>query len=145
MPNAEYQIVTLERALRRHGVVCRTRSNRGSVRIDLLWKRPRVKRNMRPFGSAMPLALMRDLAGKGFAPVNDVPIDGLFKSGIVAAPFASDAPDAAALARAVDSQNPIGSWHGRRQPGIRHRGQAKCLGGLTAVPGLGSRNPGYAC
>jgi hypothetical protein len=101
MPDAEYQIVTLKRALGRHGVVCRVRSERDGVRVDVFWMPPRVKRNMRPFISATPLALMRDLTGKGFAPLNEVPIDGLFKSGIVAASFVSNATEAAILARAV--------------------------------------------
>ena len=101
MPDAEYQIVTLKRALARHGVVCRMRGEDGSVRVDVFWLPPRIKRSMRPFTSAMPLALMKQLTGQGFAPVNEVPIDGLFKSGIVAASFASDATEAATLARAV--------------------------------------------
>jgi hypothetical protein len=101
MPDAEYQIVTLKRAIARHGVVCRMRSDRGSVRVDLFWRPPRVSRNKRPFMSAMPLALLRDLIGKGFAPINEVPIDGLFHTGIVAASFASEADEAATVARAV--------------------------------------------
>jgi hypothetical protein len=101
MAHAEYQIVTLKRALGRHGVVCRMRADCRGVRVDIYWQPPRVKRNMRPFVSAMPLALMQDLTGKGFAPVNNVPIDGLFKNGIVAASFASDATEAAILARSV--------------------------------------------
>jgi hypothetical protein len=101
MPDAEYQIVTLKRAVARHGVVCRTRTNRGSARVDVFWRPPRVKRNMRPFTSAMPLPLIRDLQRNGFTPVNGVPISGLFEHGIVAASFASDARDAAQLARAV--------------------------------------------
>jgi hypothetical protein len=109
MPDAEYQIVTLKRALARHGVVCRLRSERGNVRVDVFWMPPRVKRNMRPFISAMPLALMKQLTGSGFAPVNEVPIDGLFRSGIVAASFASDATDAATLARAVIESHGLGN------------------------------------
>jgi hypothetical protein len=101
MPDAEYQIVTLKRAVARHGVVCRMRSDRGRVRVDIFWRPPRIRRSMRPFTSAMPLALMRDLTGKGFAAVDDMPIDGLFKTGIVAASFASDATEAATLARGV--------------------------------------------
>jgi hypothetical protein len=101
MARAEYQLVTLKRALDRHGVVCRMRADRDSVRVDLFWRPPRVKRNMRPFLSAVPLALMKDLTGKGFAPVNEVPIDGLFKNRIVAASFASSATEAATLARAI--------------------------------------------
>src|ERR1700739_594336 len=101
MADAEYQIVTLKRAVARHGVVCRMRTDRDSVRVDVFWRPPRVRRNMRPFVSALPLTLMTDLSGKNFAPLNEVPIDGLFKSGIVAASFASDASDAAELARAV--------------------------------------------
>lgn len=101
MADAAYQIVTLKRALGRHGVVCRMYAGRGGVRVDIFWIPPRIKRNMRPFSSAMPLALLQDLAGKGFAPVDDVPIDGLLKIGIVAASFASNAAEAATLARAV--------------------------------------------
>jgi len=98
---AEYQIATLRRALGRHRVVCRVRPDRGGVRVDVFWLPPRFKRNMRPVVSAVPLALMTDLIGKGFAPLNEVPIDGLFITGIVAASFASDAIDAATLARSV--------------------------------------------
>jgi hypothetical protein len=101
MATAEYQIVTLKRALGRHGVVCRVRSERGGVRVDVFWMPPRVKRAMRPFVSAMPLTLMQDLVGHGFTSLDEVPIDGLFKTGIVAASFASTATEAAASARAV--------------------------------------------
>jgi hypothetical protein len=101
LSDAEYQIVTLKRAVARHGVVCRVRSERSRVRVDVFWRPPRVGRNMRPFKSAMPLELMKELAGRGFAGMDDVPIHGLFKSGIVAASFASDATEAAALAREV--------------------------------------------
>lgn len=100
MPDAAYQIVTLKRALGRHGVVCRMRAERG-VRVDIFWTPPRIKRAMRPFVSALPLPLLQDLAGKGFAPLDEVPIDGLLKTGIVAASFVSNAPEAATLARAV--------------------------------------------
>jgi hypothetical protein len=99
--DAEYQIVTLKRAVARHGVVCRVRSERGRVRVDVFWRPPRVRHNMRPFMRTMPLELMKELTGRGFAGLDDVPIHGLFKSGIVAASFASDATEAAALARAV--------------------------------------------
>src|SRR5579859_1702291 len=95
------QIVSLKCGRGRHCVVCRMRAGRWCVRADIFWLPPRIKRNMRPFSSAMPLALMQDLTGKGFAPVDDVPIDGLFKTGIVAASFASDGAEAATLARAV--------------------------------------------
>ena|ERR1700761_5785940 len=98
MVDAEYQIVTLKRAVARHGVVCRICNDNGQVRVDVFWRPPRVRRNMRPFVSALPLALMTDLNGNGFAPLNEVPIDGLFKSGLVAASFASDAAEAATLA-----------------------------------------------
>lgn len=101
MPDAEYQIVTLKRAVARHGVVCRMRSDRGSARVDIFWRPPRIKPSMQPFMSAIPLALMEDLIGKGFAALEEVPIDGLFQTGIVAASFASDATEAATLARAV--------------------------------------------
>lgn len=101
MPDAEYQIATLKRAVTRHGVVCRVRGDRGRVRVDVFWRPPRVRRSMWPFMSAMPLALMTDLTGNGFAPLNEVPFDGLFKSGVVAASFASDAAGAAELAREV--------------------------------------------
>jgi hypothetical protein len=101
MADAAYQIITLKRAVARHGVVCRMRAARSGVRIDVFWRPPRVVRNMRRFVSALPLALMTDLTGSGFAPLNEVPFDGLFKTGIVAASFASDAADAAALAQAV--------------------------------------------
>jgi hypothetical protein len=99
--DVEYQIVTLKRAVARHGVVCRVRSERGRVRVDVFWRPPRIRRSMRPFMSALPLELMQELTGRGFAGMDDVPIHGLFKSGIVAASFASDATEAAASARAV--------------------------------------------
>ncbi len=98
MADVEYQIVTLKRAVARHGVVCRVCTDQGHVRVDLFWRPPRVRRNMRPFVSALPLALMTDLSGNGFAPLNEVPIDGLFKSGVVVASFASNAAEAATLA-----------------------------------------------
>jgi hypothetical protein len=101
MAEAEYQIITLKRAVARHGVVCRMRSAHGRVRVDVFWRPPRVQRNMRPFVSALPLVLMTDLTGNGFAPLNEVPFDGLFKSGLVAASFASEAANAAEQARAV--------------------------------------------
>jgi hypothetical protein len=101
MAEAEYQIITLKRAVARHGVVCRMRSAGGRVRVDVFWRPPRVRRNMRPFVSALPLVLMTDLTGNGFAPLNEVPFDGLFKSGLVAASFASEAANAAELAREV--------------------------------------------
>jgi hypothetical protein len=101
MADAEYQIITLKRAVARHGVVCRMRSARGRVRVDMFWRPPRVRRNMRPFVRALPLLLMTDLTANGFAPLNEVPFDGLFKSGLVAASFASDAANAAELAREV--------------------------------------------
>jgi hypothetical protein len=135
MPDATYQIVTLKRAVARHGVVCRMRTDRGSLRVELFWKPPRVRRAMRPFMSAMPLALIKDLAGKGFAPVNDVPIDGLFKSGIVAASFASDAHDAAELARSIIESHGLAksdrvvAW-APSAGADRQRGQTKAPGRL---------------
>lgn len=101
MTDAEYQIITLNRAVARHGVVCRMRAARGRVRLDVFWRPPRVRRNMRPFVSALPMALMTDLTGNGFVPLNEIPVDGLFKSGIVAASFASDATGAAELAHTI--------------------------------------------
>jgi len=101
MAKAEYQIVTLKRALGRHGVVCRLLTDNGAVRVDVFWRPPQIARHLRPFTSAMPLQLIIDLAYQGFAPTNDVPISGLFKHGIVAASFVSDAQGAAALARSV--------------------------------------------
>jgi hypothetical protein len=101
MADPDYQIVTLKRALGRHGVVGRMRAERGGVRVDVFWRPPRVAHHLRPFTSAMPLPLIRDLLGKGFASLGEVPVDGLFEHGIVAASFASGAHDAAALARAV--------------------------------------------
>jgi hypothetical protein len=101
MVKTAYQIVTLKRALGRHGVVCRMRSDRGSVRVDLFWRPPRPAQHLRPFASAMPLPLIRDLHGKGFASIDEVPINGLFEHGIVAASFGSAAHDAAEVARAV--------------------------------------------
>lgn len=99
--DADYQVVTLKRALGRHGVVCRMRSDRHGVRVDLFWIPPRIARHLRPFMSALPLTLMQDLAGKGFAPVDDAPIAGLFGSGIVWASFASGAVEAASAALSV--------------------------------------------
>jgi hypothetical protein len=146
MPDAAYQIVTLKRAVARHGVVCRVRSDRGRVRVDVFWRPPRVRRSMRPFMSAMPLALIKELTGSGFAGVDDVPIDGLFTSGIVAASFASDAAEAPTVARAViashglaDSDRVV-AWAPRGGES-RRRGRAKGLASLTAVPGSRSRDP----
>lgn len=109
MADVEYQIVTLKRAVARHGVVCRMRNDDGHVRVDVFWRPPRVRRNMRPFVSALPLALMTDLTGNGFTPLNEVPIEGLFKSGIVAASFASDAAEAAILACEVIENHGLGN------------------------------------
>ncbi len=98
---AAQQIVTLKRALGRHGVVCRLRTDNGAVRVDVFWRPPRIARHLRPFTSALPLPLMSDLAGNGFASTNDVPIKGLFEHGIIAASFVSDAREAVALALSV--------------------------------------------
>ena len=101
MAEPEHQIVTLKRALGRHGVVCRIRTDCGRVCVDVFWRPPRVAQHMRPFTSAMPLPLIGDLQRNGFASTDRVPINGLFKHGIIAASFASDAHAAAELARSV--------------------------------------------
>ncbi len=130
MPDAAYQIITLKRAVARHGVVCRMRSERGRVRVDIFWRPPRVRRSMRPFMSAMPLALMRELTGKGFAGVDDVPIDGLFQTGIVAASFTSAATEAATLARAVIASHGLAN----SDRVVAWAPPTKGLGSLAAIP-----------
>jgi hypothetical protein len=92
MADAEYQIVTVKRALGRHGVVCRMRAEGGSAPGDVSWRPPQVAHRLRPFARAIPLPI-RDRPGKGFAPIDGVPISGLFKGGIIAASFASDAAE----------------------------------------------------
>ncbi len=118
--DAEYQLVTLKRALGRNGVVCRLRADQDSVRVDVFWSPPRVPRNLRPFMSTIPLALMQDLTRNGFACVNDGALEHLGKAGILVASFASDAPEAAALARSVINNHGLGrsdhvvAWQSRR-------------------------------
>lgn len=97
----EHQLVTLKRAVRRDGMICRLRIDNGAVRIDIYWKPPRYKRNLARFVGAMPLALIMDLRRVGFASLGaeSVPIDGLFETGILWASLVGSDGHAKQLAR----------------------------------------------
>jgi hypothetical protein len=101
--NAKHQLVTLKRAVRRDGMVCRLRAENGSVRIDIYWKPPRYKRNLAPFIGAMPLALIIELGRAGFASlgVEDLPIDGLSSTGVLWASLLSSEAHAEQRARSI--------------------------------------------
>lgn len=88
--DTEYQLVTLKRALGRNGVVCRLRTDNGTVRVDVFWSPPRMQRNLRPFTSMQPVALLQDFACNGFARVGDGALEDLAKAGILVASFASE-------------------------------------------------------
>jgi hypothetical protein len=98
-----YELTTLKRELRSHGVVCRIRTYAGGLktRIDIYWIPPKVVRALRPFTSSMPLALIKDIRGNGFAPLNDAPSAGLLDNGIFSASFQSDDKNGLELAHAV--------------------------------------------
>jgi hypothetical protein len=101
--SAKHQLVTLKRAVRRDGMVCRLRAENGMVRIDIYWKPPRYKRNLAPFIGAMPLALIMELGRAGFASlgVEDLPIDDLSSTGILWASLLSNEAYAEQLARSA--------------------------------------------
>jgi hypothetical protein len=101
--NAKHQLITLKRAVRRDGMVCRLRAENGAVRIDIYWKPPRYKRNLAPFIGAMPLALIVELRRDGFASlgVEDLPIDDLSNTGILWASLLSSEAHAERLARSI--------------------------------------------
>lgn len=101
--NAKHQLVTLKRAVRLDGMVCRLRAENGTVRIDIYWKPPRYKRNLAPFIGAMPLALIIELGRAGFAAlgVEDLPIDDLSNTGILWASLLSNEAHAEQLARSI--------------------------------------------
>jgi len=100
---AKHQFVTLKRAVRRDGIICRLRNDNGTARVDIYWKPPRYKRNLARFVGAMPLALIMDLRRVGFASLGaeGVPIDGLFETGILWASLVSAESDAEQLARST--------------------------------------------
>jgi hypothetical protein len=100
---AKYQLVTLKRAVRRDGIISRLSSDSGTVRIDIYWKPPRYKRNLARFVGAMPLAFIMELRRVGFASLGaeNVPIDGLFETGILWASLVSNESHAEQLARSV--------------------------------------------
>jgi hypothetical protein len=101
---AEHQLVTLKRAVRRDGIICRLRSDDGTVRIDIYWKPPRYKRNLARFIGAMPLALILDLRRAGFVSLGaeSVPIDRLSGTGILWASLVSgEVNDEEQLARSI--------------------------------------------
>jgi hypothetical protein len=103
LTRAEYQLVTLKRAVRRDGMICRLRADDGAVRMDIYWKPPRYKRNLARFIGAMPLALIMDLGRGGFASLGaeSVPVDGLSKAGILWASLVSSEGHAEQLARSI--------------------------------------------
>jgi hypothetical protein len=97
---AERQLVTLKRAVRRDGIICRLRSDNAicrlrsdnaAARVDIYWKPPRYRRNLARFVGAMPLALIIDLRRAGFASLGaeSVPIAGLSEAGILWASLVS--------------------------------------------------------
>jgi hypothetical protein len=100
---AEHQLVTLKRAVRRDGIICRLRIDNGTVRIDIYWKPPRYKRSLARFVGAMPLALIIDLRRVGFASLGaeSASIDGLFEAGILWSSLASSEGHAEELARSI--------------------------------------------
>ncbi len=100
---AEHQLVTLKRAVRRDGIICRLRVDDGTVRIDIYWKPPRYKRNLARFIGAMPLALIIDLRRAGFVSLGaeSVPIDGLSETGILWASLVSGEAREEQLARSI--------------------------------------------
>lgn len=106
--DTEYQLVTLKRALGRNGVVCRLRTDNGTVRVDVFWSPPRMQRNLRPFTSMQPVALLQDFACNGFARVGDGALEDLAKAGILVASFASEAMEGAGLARSIISRHGLG-------------------------------------
>jgi hypothetical protein len=99
----EHQLVTLKRAIRRDGIICRLRSDDNAVRIDIYWKPPRYKRNLARFIGAMPLALIIDLRRAGFASLgaDGVPIEGLSETGILWASLVSGEAHDEQLARSI--------------------------------------------
>jgi hypothetical protein len=100
---AEHQLVTLKRAVRRDGILCRLRIDDGAVRIDIYWKPPRHKRNLARFIGAMPLALILDLRRAGFVSLSaeSVPIDGLSETGILWASLLGGEAHEEQLARSI--------------------------------------------
>jgi hypothetical protein len=140
MAEPEHQIVTLKRALGRHGVVCRMRTDRDRVCVDVFWRPPRVAQHMRPFTSATPLPLIGDLQRNGFASTDGVPIDGLFKHGIIAASFASGAHDAAELARSVLDSHGLAKSDRAVAWARRPRRNAETQGGARKMPLFGERH-----
>lgn len=103
MNSSKHQLVTLKRAVRRDGMICRLRAENGAARVDIYWKPPRYKRNLAPFIGAMPLALIIELRRAGFASlgVEDLPIDGLSDTGILWASLLSNEADAEQPARSI--------------------------------------------
>jgi hypothetical protein len=99
----EYQLITLKRAVRRDGMVCRLFADNGTARMDIYWKPPRYKRSLARFVGAMPLALIIDLRRVGFTSLGaeSAPIDGLAKAGILWASLVSVEAHAEQLARSV--------------------------------------------
>jgi hypothetical protein len=106
--DTEHQLVTLKRGLGRNGVVCRLRSENGTVRVDVFWAPPRMQRNLRPFASMQPLSLLLDFTSNGFARVNDGALQDLAIAGILAASFTSEAKEAAGLARSIIKRHGLG-------------------------------------
>ena len=140
---AEHQLVTLKRAVRRDGIICRLCIDNGTVRIDTYWKPPRYKRNLARFVGAMPLALIIDLRRVGFAPLGaeSVPIDGLFKSGILWASLVSSEGHAEQLGRSIlinyglaNSDQAV-AWASRLPKGTRRAKRPPCEGRCLAHSG----------
>jgi hypothetical protein len=100
---AERQLVTLKRAVRRDGIICRLRIDSAAARVDIYWKPPRYRRNLARFVGAMPLALIIDLRRAGFVSLGaeSVPIAGLSEAGILWASLLSGEAHAEQLARSI--------------------------------------------
>jgi hypothetical protein len=140
----EYQLITLKRAVRRDGMVCRPRIDNGTVRMDIYWKPPRYKRSLARFVGAMPLALIIDLRRVGFASLGaeSVPIDGLAKTGILWASLVSGEAHAEQLGRSVLASYGLTNsdrtvvWASRSPKGARPaKGPSPCEGPFLAHSG----------
>jgi hypothetical protein len=140
----DHQLVTLKRAVRRDGIICRLRIDRGTVRSDIYWKPPRYKRSLARFVGAMPLALIIDLRRAGFASLGaeSVPIAGLSETGILWASLVSNDADAEQLVRSIfagyglaDSDRAV-AWTSRAPKSARQaNGPSPCEGASLSHAG----------
>ncbi len=143
--SAERQLITLKRAVRRDGILCRLRIDNGTVRIDIYWKPPRYKRSLARFIGAMPLALIIDLRRAGFASLGaeSVPVAGLSEAGILWASLVSSEAHAEQRGRSIlagygltDSDQAV-AWTSRSPKSARQaKGPSPCEAAF--VPDAGS-------